>query len=49
MDGRILHIYKGQIQVLAKLGKEPCGNYTGLQNLNTLCQSTVCHTTDNFL
>lgn len=32
MDGRILHIYKGQIQVLAKLGKEPCGNYAGLQS-----------------
>lgn len=25
-DGKILHIYKGEISVLAKLGKGPCGN-----------------------
>lgn len=26
-DGKILHIYKGEISVLAKLGKEPCGGF----------------------
>lgn len=27
LDGKILHIYKGQVQVLAKFGKEPCGGF----------------------
>lgn len=27
MDGKVLHIYKGEVHVLAKLGKEPCGGF----------------------
>lgn len=27
MDGKVLHLYKGQVQIIAKLGKEPCGGF----------------------
>lgn len=51
-DGKILHIYKGEIQTLAKLGKDPCGKdcllYTFwslkvqcIQENNSICMYSV--------
>ena len=29
-DGKVLHIYQGEIQVLATLGQPPCGKWEHL-------------------